>query len=147
MHGWSDIERCRPLTANDHAIAVHEVTHELPGLADEFDAPGTSASVARHVQDTADLTVAESHGRDTGVFEFFVEDTGYFSVDMPHLITGEIAQQVEQVNPGVQNRATPSAGKIVHPVALWRLQALAHADGVDSPDLVEVVLKRPHYSI
>src|SRR5207249_4443543 len=121
--------------------------HELPGLADEFDASGTSASIARHIQDTADLTVAKSHGRDTGVFEFFVEDAGYFTVDIPYLIAGEMAQQVEQVNPGLQHCPTPSAGKIVHPVALWRLQALAHTDGVDGPDLVEMVLQGPHHGV
>src|SRR5262249_3944095 len=137
MHGWRDIERCSPLTANDHAVAVHEVAHELPGLADELDASRTAASIARHVQDTADLTVAESHGCDTGVLEFFVKNAGYFKVHMAHLITGQIAQQVEQVNPGVQNRPAPGVGKIVHPITIWRLQALAHTDGVDGADFVE----------
>ena len=37
--------------------------------------------------------------------------------------------------------------KIVHPVALWRLQPLAHTDGVDGPDLVEMLLQCLHHGI
>src|SRR5712691_1250932 len=143
----SNIERGRPLTANDHAIAVHEVTHELPGLADEFDASGTPASITRAIEDTLDLAMPQSHRRYEGVFQLFVQDARYFTVDMPHLIAGEIAQQVEQVDPGAQNHPTTSAGKIVQPVVLGRLQTLAHTDGVDGPDLVEMLLQRLHHRV
>ena len=78
-----------------------EVAHELSGLPHQFDASGTPASIARHIQDAVDLAMAQSHGRHAGVFEFFVENARHFTVDVPDLIAREIAQQVKQVNAGV----------------------------------------------
>src|SRR5712692_9028656 len=51
------------------------------------------------------------------------------------------------MNACVQNSPTTCFRKIVHPVALWRLQPLAHTNGVDGPDLIKMLLQRLYHGV
>src|SRR5262245_42497975 len=51
------------------------------------------------------------------------------------------------MDPCAQNHPSSSAGKIVQPVVLWWLQTLAHTDGVNGPDFVQVMLQRLHHGV